>query len=200
MSLIRAFIAIEIPPALREQIAVQSLALKKALPVGIRWAAPQNIHLTLKFLGDIAPTSLPNLNHALAAITAQQTTFDISVGGFGVFPSPKSPRILWIGIQPPPDLAHLHRAIETTCARLGYPPEEKPFNPHLTLGRLRDQADMTSLRPALQQIQIGPLGQITVSSLTLFRSDLRPQGPIYAPLAHFPLIHTKPNEVNPESA
>ncbi len=193
MSLIRAFVAIEISPALREQIAVQTLALKKALPAKIRWTTPQNIHLTLKFLGDIAPDSLPTLTHALAATAAQQTTFDIAIGGFGVFPGPKNPRIFWIGIQAPPDLAHLHRAIETTCFRLGYPPEEKPFNPHLTLGRLRDQADMTSLRPALQQIQIGPLGQVTISSLTLFRSDLRPQGPIYAPLAHFPLIH-KPKQ------
>lgn len=200
MSLIRAFVAIEIPPALQEQIAAQGQALKKALPAKIRWTAPQNIHLTLKFLGDIAPASQPALTQALAATAAQQTTFDIVIGGFGVFPGPRNPRIFWLGIQAPPDLARLHRSIETTCARLGYPPEEKPFNPHLTLGRLRDQADLTNLRPALQQIQIAPLGQITVSSLTLFRSDLRPQGPIYAPLAHFPLIHSTTNEVNPESA
>lgn len=200
MSLIRAFVAIEVPPALQEQIAAQGQALKKALPAEIRWTASNNIHLTLKFLGDIAPASLPALTHALTVITAQQTTFDIVIGGFGVFPGPRNPRIFWLGIQAPPDLAHLHRAIETTCARLGYPPEEKPFNPHLTVGRLRYQADMTSLRPALQQIQVGRLGQVTVSSLTLFRSDLRSQGPIYAPLAHFPLIHTHTNEVNPESA
>jgi RNA 2',3'-cyclic 3'-phosphodiesterase len=183
MSLIRAFLALEIPPSLQKSISAHSAVLKQALPDTIRWVATERIHLTLKFLGDTSPASLQDLTHALSAVIAQQPPFDISAGGFGVFPNPKRPRILWIGVQAPPDLERLTRAIETTCARLGYPPEEKPFNPHLTLGRLRDGADLSALRPALQGIEIGPLGSLTVSSVTLFRSDLRPQGPNYTPLA-----------------
>lgn len=183
MSLIRAFLALEIPPSLQKSISAHSAVLKQALPDTIRWVATERIHLTLKFLGDTSPASLQDLTHALSAVIAQQPPFDISTGGFGVFPNPKRPRILWIGVQAPPDLERLTRAIETTCARLGYPPEEKPFNPHLTLGRLRDGADLSALRPALQGIEIGPLGSLTVSSVTLFRSDLRPQGPNYTPLA-----------------
>jgi RNA 2',3'-cyclic 3'-phosphodiesterase len=183
MSLIRAFLALEIPPSLQKNISAHSAVLKQALPDTIRWVATERIHLTLKFLGDTSPASLQDLTHALSAVIAQQPPFDISAGGFGVFPNPKRPRILWIGVQAPPDLERLTRAIETTCARLGYPPEEKPFNPHLTLGRLRDGADLSALRPALQGIEIGPLGSLTVSSVTLFRSDLRPQGPNYTPLA-----------------
>jgi RNA 2',3'-cyclic 3'-phosphodiesterase len=183
MSLIRAFLALEIPPSLQKSISAHSAVLKQALPDTIRWVATERIHLTLKFLGDTSPASLQDLTHALSAVIAQQPPFDISAGGFGVFPNPKRPRILWIGVQAPPDLERLTRAIETTCARLGYPPEEKPFNPHLTLGRLRDSADLSALRPALQGIEIGPLGSLTVSSVTLFRSDLRPQGPNYTPLA-----------------
>jgi 2'-5' RNA ligase len=187
MSLIRAFLALEIPPSLQKNISAHSAVLKQALPDSIRWVATERIHLTLKFLGDTSPASLQDLTHALSAVIAQQPPFDISAGGFGVFPNPKRPRILWIGVQAPPDLERLTRAIETTCARLGYPPEEKPFNPHLTLGRLRDGADLSALRPALQGIEIGPLGSLTVSSVTLFRSDLRPQGPNYTPLTHLPL-------------
>jgi RNA 2',3'-cyclic 3'-phosphodiesterase len=183
MSLIRAFLALEIPPSLQKSISAHSAVLKQALPDTIRWVATERIHLTLKFLGDTSPARLQDLTHALSAVIAQQPPFDISAGGFGVFPNPKRPRILWIGVQAPPDLERLTRAIETTCARLGYPPEEKPFNPHLTLGRLRDGADLSALRPALQGIEIGPLGSLTVSSVTLFRSDLRPQGPNYTPLA-----------------
>jgi RNA 2',3'-cyclic 3'-phosphodiesterase len=187
MSLIRAFLALEISPPLQESISRHSAALKQALPDTIRWVATEKIHLTFKFLGNASPASLQDLTHVLSAVIVQQQTFNISVGGFGVFPNPKRPRILWIGIQAPPDLERLSRAIETTCARLGYPLEEKPFNPHLTIGRLRDGADLSSLRPALQEVEIGPLGSMAVSSITLFRSDLRPQGPNYTPLAHLPL-------------
>jgi RNA 2',3'-cyclic 3'-phosphodiesterase len=187
MSLIRAFLALEISPSLQKNITGHSAALKRALSNNIRWVATENIHLTLKFLGDTSSASLQDLTHALTAIIAQQQPFDISVGGFGVFPNPKRPRILWIGIQAPPDLERLSRAIEATCVRLGYPPEEKHFNPHLTIGRLRDGADQSALLPVLQEIEIRPLGSMTVSNITLFRSDLRPQGPLYTPLSHLPL-------------
>ena len=187
MSMIRAFIALEIPPALQNIIAEHSAALQRDIPHAIRWVAAANIHLTLKFLGDTSPASLQGLIHSLSAVINQQEPFQISIGGFGIFPNPKRPRVLWIGIQAPPDLDRLYHAIETACARLGYPAEEKPFNPHLTLGRVREEADQTRLRPALQNYQIGQLGAIDVESVTLFRSDLRPQGPSYTALAHIPL-------------
>ncbi len=187
MSMIRAFIALEIPPALQNIIAQHSAALQKNIPHAIRWVAATNIHLTLKFLGDTSPASLQGLIHSLSAVINQQEPFQISIGEFGLFPSPKRPRVLWIGIQAPPDLEHLYHAIETACARLGYPAEEKPFSPHLTLGRLREGADLISLRPALQNICIGHIGKLTVENVSLYRSDLRPQGPIYTPLAYIPL-------------
>lgn len=185
--MLRAFIAIEIPPALHERIAAESAALQKDLAQAVRWVRPQNIHLTLKFLGDTSPASLENLAHALGGVAARQMPFQIEVGGFGLFPNSKRPRILWIGIQSPPDLEQLQRAIESTCARLGYPLEGKPFSPHLTIGRLREEA---ALGPALQEIRIGQIGSLRVENLTLFRSDLHPQGPIYTALAQIPLAQT----------
>jgi len=189
MSLIRAFLSFEISLPLQKNIAEHITIIKKALGNSVRWVATENIHMTLKFLGNTSPASLQNLTHALNAVIAQQQSFDISIGGFGVFPNLKRPRILWIGIQAPPDLERLYRVIETTCTRLGYPPEIKPLNPHLTIGRLRDDADLSALRPALKEVEIEPLGSMTVSSITLFRSDLRPQGPIYTPLTHLPLAN-----------
>lgn len=187
MSLIRAFVALEIPPDLQQSIARQSAALKKETPQAVRWVAAENIHLTFRFLGDTSASSLQELTRDLAAVVSQQPPFAISLGGFGVFPNLKRPRVIWVGIQAAPELERLQRAIESTCTRLGYPAEEKTFNPHLTLGRIREEADLAALRNALQNFQIGPLGSLTVSNLTLFRSDLRPQGPVYTALAHIPL-------------
>ncbi len=187
MSLIRAFVALEIPPDLQQSIARQSAALKKETPQAVRWVAAENIHLTFRFLGDTSASSLQELTRDLAAVVSQQPPFAISLGGFGVFPNLKRPRVIWVGIQTASELERLQRAIESTCTRLGYPAEEKTFNPHLTLGRIREEADLASLRNALQNFQIGPLGSLTVSNLTLFRSDLRPQGPVYTALAHIPL-------------
>lgn len=187
MSMVRAFIALEIPPTVQESIQQHSAALRAKLPDAFRWVAAAKIHLTFKFLGDTSPASLQDLTHTLGALIAQQQTFDISIGGFGIFPNLKRPRILWVGVQAPPDLERLQRAIETTCNRLGYPPDEKPFNPHLTLGRLRDGFDHPALRPALEDIKIGQIGRVTVGSVTLLRSDLRPQGPNYTTLATLPL-------------
>lgn len=187
MSLIRAFVALEIPPDLQQSIARQSAALKKETPQAVRWVAAENIHLTFRFLGDTSASSLQELTRDLAAVVSQQPPFTILVGGFGVFPNLKRPRVIWVGIQAAPELERLQRAIESTCTRLGYPAEEKTFNPHLTLGRIREEADLSALRNALQNFQIGPLGSLTVSNLTLFRSDLRPQGPVYTALAHIPL-------------
>ncbi len=187
MSLIRAFVALEIPPDLQQSIARQSAALKKETPQAVRWVAAENIHLTFRFLGDTSASSLQELTRDLAAVVSQQPPFAVSVGGFGVFPNLKRPRVIWVGIQATPELERLQRAIESTCTRLGYPAEEKSFNPHLTLGRIREEADLSALRNALQNFQIGPLGSLTVSNLTLFRSDLRPQGPTYTALAHIQL-------------
>lgn len=187
MSLIRAFVALEIPPDLQRSIARQSAALKKETPQAVRWVAAENIHLTFRFLGDTSASSLQELTRDLAAVVSQQPPFAISLGGFGVFPNLKRPRVIWVGIQAAPELERLQRAIESTCTRLGYPAEEKTFNPHLTLGRIREEADLAALRNALQNFQIGPLGSLTVNNLTLFRSDLRPQGPVYTALAHIPL-------------
>ncbi len=188
MSLIRAFVAIEIPGSVQQAILKACQPLKNSLDSAVRWVQPQNIHLTLKFLGDVSPTSLGLLEHSLAAEASQHSPFEIEIGGFSVFPNPKKARVLWIGVQAPPALSQLQHALEACCARLGYPSEaEKPFSPHLTIGRVREGANQPGLRPALEQFQAGSLGKASIQGICLFRSDLQPQGARYTPLAHIPL-------------
>lgn len=201
MSLIRVFVALPISPEVKERIAQSIDKLKKQLPGPVRWVAVENIHVTLKFLGDTSQASLQDLTHTLSAVIGQQAPIQITIGGFGVYPNTKRPRVLWVGIQAPPELESLQRAIETACTRLGYPAEDKSFSPHLTIARIREDSPMTDLRPVLQNIQIGELGTLKIETVTLFRSDLFPKGPKYTPLAHIPLAQNRNiHEVNPESA
>lgn len=204
MSMIRAFIALEIPPVLQDEISRASAGLKQKLGDSVRWVAPHNLHLTLKFLGDVPRPGLDALALALGAELGRLPLFELTLAEFGVFPNSKRPRVLWVGVQAPPALEQVRRVVEACAARLGLAPEEKkPFSPHLTIGRVRETASPAGLQAALQGFRPGRLGAFTVEGLRLFRSDLRPQGPIYTSLALLPLAREnfpETNEVTPESA
>jgi 2'-5' RNA ligase len=186
MSLLRAFIAIEIPESLQEAIYQQTTPLRSAIDSTIvRWVPPANIHLTLKFLGDVSDSNLQFLNQMLNVEARQHRPFAIQIGGLGSFPTPKRPRVIWIGAQAPADLESLWRGIEAAATRLGYQAEERSFSPHLTIGRVRQNistADLQRLRLALESTQIGSLGTVQVTAVHLFKSDLQPTGSVYTRL------------------
>lgn len=196
MSLLRVFIAIEIPDEIQAAIQERTAGLRAAVGDGVvRWVARENVHLTLKFLGEVSAANVELLAQMLRAQAAQHEAFSLEVGGLGIFPGPRRPRVLWIGIQAPPALDSLQRAIEAAAARLGYPPEERPFSPHLTIGRVSQHAspaDLTRLRQAVETTQVGALGRVRADAAILFRSDLRPGGPVYTPLVHAPLRSDSP--------
>ena len=151
--LLRSFVAVEIPAGIQSAIAQSTAGLQKALPRPlVRWVAAQNLHLTLKFLGDVSPTNLERLAEALKVETARLTGFELSVGGLGAYPTSRRARVFWVGIEAPAALASLQRLVEGIAARLGYPPEERPFSPHLTIGRVGQNAtaaDLARIRTAL---------------------------------------------------
>ena len=181
----RTFIAIEIPAELKKAIIQQSADLRRAANRSVRWVTPENIHLTLKFLGEISPANVELLTRALQTEAAQYTPFDISIGTLGAFPNARRPRVIWVGLDAPATLSRFQHGIEACTARLGYPPEDKPFSPHLTIGRVRDQVpadEMLALRAALENTPISTLGTFTVGSVQLFKSDLQPGGSIYTRL------------------
>jgi RNA 2',3'-cyclic 3'-phosphodiesterase len=182
MSSLRTFIAIEIPAEIKKALIQQSADLRRAVGRSVRWVTPENIHLTLKFLGEISPANVEMLTQTLKAEASQTPGFEIKMATLGAFPNPRRPRILWVGLTAPETLSRLQHGLETATARLGYPPEDKPFSPHLTIGRVRDQIsaeELQALRAALENKNIGALGTFTAQAVQLYKSDLQPGGSIY---------------------
>jgi RNA 2',3'-cyclic 3'-phosphodiesterase len=191
MSLLRAFIAVEIPPEIHKAIEKKTAPLRAALGSSIvRWVPSDNIHLTLKFLGDISPANVDMLSQMLNVEVSQHSVFELKFGGLGAFPNPKRPRVIWIGIQAPAGLEALQHGIEAATATLGYPGEARPFSPHLTIGRVKQTAGpagVQKIRTALEEAKVGALGTTQVTTVHLFKSDLKPSGAVYARLFSAPL-------------
>lgn len=176
---IRAFVALETPPALQARIQEAVARLRPQLP-GVRFSAAAGLHLTLRFLGASAPAQLARLQPALREAAQACPALEVRVSGAGMFPGRGSPRVLWIGLVAPSSLGELQAACEQAAQAAGFAPEPRAFAPHLTLGRWRARAP----RPRLPQLE---LGQATLDTLVLYSSELRPEGSRYTALAAFPL-------------
>ena len=190
MDAIRAFIAIELPDEIQVQLGELISQLQERAPRAVRWVPAHNIHLTLKFLGNVSPTNLNTLIQVIRSEALRHRMIQFCVGGLGAFPQPNRPRVVWVGITAPPDLLELQHCVDRETARLGYPGEERGFSPHLTMGRVSQHASPGEVRQvaeALAGMRVGELGQVVVKQLTLFRSDLRPGGAVYSPLEKAPL-------------
>ncbi len=194
MGLLRAFLASELSPDLQDTIHTATADLRQRLRGDlIRWVPAQNVHLTLKFLGDVSPSSLDLIKQMLLAEATEYPPFEVQVEGIGCYPNPRRPRVLWVGLRAPAELASLQRAIEAASARLGYESEERDFSPHLTIGRVRQNAsstDLHNIRTALDEVHVGWLGTARVDAIHLFKSELRPEGSVYTRLFSAPLGHT----------
>jgi 2'-5' RNA ligase len=189
--MLRSFIAVEIPVEIQSAIAHNTASLQKDLPKPlVRWVAPQNLHLTLKFLGDVSLANLERLAEVLKTEAATYEPFSMSVDGLGAFPTPRRARVIWIGLQSPPAFAALQRGVEAAAARLGYATEERPFSPHLTIGRVGQNvstADLQRIRTALEATTVGALGAVRVDAIHIFKSDLQPGGSVYTNLYTLPM-------------
>ncbi len=187
---IRAFIAIELPQEIQLRLGELQQQLIDRKVRCVRWVSSGNIHLTLQFLGDTPSVKLEALRNELHPVIAAQEPFTYQVQGLSAFPNPRRPRVIWVGLQAPSDLATLHKLIERTVQKTGLSIEDRNYSPHLTLGRVKRDAspgEILELSDTLGKIETGLLGMGIAKSVTLFRSDLRPEGSLYTPLAHFPL-------------
>lgn len=191
MNMLRTFIAIHIPADIRQAIHQHVTGLKQGVDKStVRWVALDNIHLTLKFLGDVPPPNLDLLKQMLAAEAGRHRCFQMEVGTLGVFPNLRQPRVIWVGLEDPPGLAALQRGVEAFTERLGYPPEGRGFSPHLTIGRVQDHIAaeaLSTLRSAFEENQVPRLGCVPVDSVHLMKSDLQPGGSVYTTLYSAPL-------------
>jgi 2'-5' RNA ligase len=177
---VRTFVCIEVPASIRERIGETQKQLRN-IGSRVSWANTANIHLTMKFLGDVPVARLPKVFDAVDRAVIGVDEFEIEVGGTGCFPSPRRPRVLWIGIhQPSTGLMELHTSVEEQMVVAGFPPEGKRYSPHLTIGRVREPERAADLGEALVAASFPP-ERFLVRHVIVMRSDLRPTGSVYTP-------------------
>ncbi len=192
----RLFIAINLPQEERARLDREVQALRAArLPV--RWVAADALHLTLKFLGEVPDGRVGEVETVTTAVAARFTPFRLELSGLGAFPNPRNPRVVWVGVQAPPELARLAGALEEAMAGLGFPRESRPFSPPLTLGRAERDARAGDFRalPALVA-QFGFRAAVEARSADLMRSQLSPRGARYERLLAAPLAGSGSGQVN----
>ncbi|MCX7719912.1 MAG: RNA 2',3'-cyclic phosphodiesterase [Dictyoglomus thermophilum] len=173
----RLFIAIELEDSIKDHILSFQKELKNSVLGDVKWVERENFHLTIKFLGETPENLIDDIKGILDETSYYFEPFYISLEGFGAFPSLKSPRVLWIGIEE--GLGGLEKVfdfIEKRLVKKGFRKEDRPFSPHLTLGRVKDR-DVRILKDLLFDKEV-----VLVSSITLFESKLTPEGPIYTPI------------------
>ena len=184
---LRVFIALSIPPPAKFELekVVQHLAAQ--VPNGVRWVSLDGIHLTLKFLGNIDPAQVEDITEAMTRGSLGTPPFKMFLSGLGTFPNQKRPRIIWAGVQGDLDsVGKLQAGIEAEVSGLGFPREKRPFTPHLTLGRVREQVgtgERLRMGAAVSSCSMGPSEPWLVESVRLVWSHLGPAGATYCDLA-----------------
>jgi len=183
MPQIRAFIAVTLPPEVRQFLTALQSKVKSAADVPVKWVETENLHLTLAFLGNTDEARIPAILEVMQAATGGARPMTLKVAGLGVFPNPRRPRIVWAGLAGDvPGLQKVQRALTGELQPLGFVPDTKPFRPHLTLGRVRDSASSAqseALGRAVAGLDAGGERTFGVAGLYLIRSQLTQRGPVY---------------------
>lgn len=182
MEKIRIFIAIKLTPEILSNISKLQEELKKT-SAQVKWVKPENIHLTLKFLGHITLEKLEKVKTFTREALRPFAPFEISVSGLGAFPRIKYPRVIWVGIdEGKEELKRIAFSIEENLAKISFTKEKRPFSPHLTLGRMKSLKGRERLIEALAKLMTSNLGNMKVTKLSIMKSELRPPGPVYTTL------------------
>ena len=181
---VRTFIALELSDGLKEGILTLNEELRKR---GVRagWARRPALHLTLKFLGDVEESELPEVVAAVRRASSRVSSFSFDTRSLGAFPSPARPRVLWVGIEPAEGLLALHGELEGELEELGFERERRRFRPHITLGRIRDPR-AESVQDVLDDL-VAPAERVVVTEVRVMRSTLRPGGALHELVESVPL-------------
>lgn len=181
--LTRAFVAVEISEGARRQITDLLGRLRRDTGVPVRWVRPELMHLTLAFLGEVPQDFIEAATARLTEVASGHRPFPMQLKGLGAFPGPTRARIVWVGVEPGrSDVCTLQAGAVKALRAVGYQPEKRPFNPHLTMGRLRIPDDVS--RAVAVQFESEPF---VVERVVLFRSVLEAAGPVYSAIADLPL-------------
>lgn len=175
----RCFVAIDFPEHVKLAIGE---VIRKVGEIGkgaVKWVPPANMHLTLKFLGEVQDKLVPGIQTALASACAGHNRFSLNVRGAGFFPNARNPNILWIGIEASPNLDGLFQDIDRHMAGLGFEPETRRFSAHLTVGRVKNKRGIQPVVDALTGYGNTSFGTIEVKEILLMKSVLKPSGAEY---------------------
>ena len=183
----RCFLAIELPQEVRDGLARLQERLS-SVGRAVRWTRTDQIHLTLKFLGEVPDDNVPAVCEAAGAVAKRFAPFEFEVGGSGCFPPGGAARIVWAGIPDPPQtLIDCQRACEQAYGELGFKQENRQYHPHLTIGRVRDPGASRQIRAAVESEGEFSAGSLAADELVLFQSILRPSGPTHLIISRAPL-------------
>jgi 2'-5' RNA ligase len=179
---IRAFIAIDMPDDVTAALNGLQQELK-SMRLTVRWVRPENIHLTLKFLGDIKPADIETIAGAMADAVEDWPPFMLTLSGIGFFPGVNRPRVIWVGLGGETrHLTDLQSYLADRLAAVGFPREKRSYQAHLTLGRIRQAKRSDQFKPVLQQFSDWSDEEFTADRISLLRSDLKPSGAVYTVL------------------
>ena len=186
----RIFIAIELDRGLRGEIEDLEARLTQA-GTGLRWIRGENLHFTVRFLGEITPAQVAQVKLATREVAAAMPPFRLALGGIGAFPSLQRPQVIWVGVQEgSEELAALSPRLNAVLARHRFPPEDRPFVAHLTLARVRDRRVWGDLVRAVSGFREVRVGAQEVRSLAIMESHLQPRGARYTRVEEVPLGQT----------
>jgi RNA 2',3'-cyclic 3'-phosphodiesterase len=181
---VRVFVALDIPDAVREAIAAFVARVRPAC-LGARWVRVAGAHVTLKFIGEVAPEKIASIRSALSAVAAP-ASIEMNFHSVGFFPSEHRPRVFWAGIEADDAPSNLARAVDEALAPLGFPREQRAFAPHLTLARFDDARGLEKLHAAIAAAGSLEFGRAVAAEFHLYQSVLKPGGAEYTRLATFP--------------
>jgi len=185
---IRAFLAIEPPEDILNEISRLQEKLKREISGRPSWTRPQGQHLTLKFFGDISKEDINNISAAVQKRVVAEQKLNLKIEKLGVFPDARRPRVLWCGVTGDVErLINLQKKLDGDFAAIGFPAEDRSFKAHLTLARIKDPRDITGMSEALKKHDLFKAGKFIADKLFLFQSNLSPQGAVYTKLAEFKL-------------
>jgi 2'-5' RNA ligase len=185
---IRAFLAIDPPEDILQAMSRLQEKLKREISGRISWTKPQGQHLTLKFFGDISTEDVKNICSAVQNRVASEPSLNLKIEKLGLFPDARRPRVIWCGVTGDVEkLSVLQKQLDSDFAGIGFPMEDRPFQAHLTLGRIKDSRGLTGINEALIKYSAFAAGEFNCTELILFQSRLTPQGAIYTKLAEFAL-------------
>lgn len=182
----RAFLAIELPDVVRASLGQAIVRLRKSIPNRASWVREENLHITVRFLGEVEESMIERFAEQVSASAGQECPVPLRIAGLGVYPNPKRARVLWCGGEGDVErLLHFQKQCEMAAQAFGFQPESRSWTPHVTLARFREPPLPSALQNALETFSAYQAGEFSVPGVTLFSSQLTPQGAQYTPIRKF---------------